>query len=85
MDAALQSCSERISSAVQSRLRTAKHWLSGIHGPSGVHLVQLLRNSDEVLKAVLILAGRPGTLSGAKATQARIHLMAAIRCLDREG
>ena len=57
--------------------RTAKHWLSGIHGPSGVHRVQLLPHSDEVLKAVLILTDRPDALSGAKAAQTRMHLMAA--------
>ena len=57
--------------------RTAKHWLSGIHKPSKVHHMQLLPHSDEVLKAVLILADRPDALSGAKAAQTRMHLMAA--------
>jgi hypothetical protein len=64
--------------------RTAKHWLSGVHGPSGMYLVQLMQHSDEVLRTVLILADRAVMLSSAKTTQARIHLMAAIRCLERE-
>ncbi len=38
--------------------RTAKNWLAGSHGPAGEHLVELMRNSDEVLAAVLVLAGR---------------------------
>ena len=39
-------------------LRTARNWLSGSHAPSGVNLVLLARQSDAVLNAVLILAGR---------------------------
>jgi hypothetical protein len=38
--------------------RTAKKWLAGFHGPAGEHLVELMRNSNEVLTAVLSLAGR---------------------------
>jgi hypothetical protein len=38
--------------------RTAKNWLAGSAGPSGVHLIALMRNSDAVLEAVLELAGR---------------------------
>ena len=38
--------------------RTAKHWLAGSAGPSGVHLIALMRNSDAVFEAVLELAGR---------------------------
>ena len=32
-----------------------KTWLTGSHGPSGEHLVALVRNSDEVLKIFLLL------------------------------
>ncbi len=38
--------------------RTAKNWLSGNHGPSGEHLIVLMRCSDEVLSSVLEIAGR---------------------------
>lgn len=38
--------------------RTAKHWLSGDRGPEGWHLVLLARNSDEVMRAILLMAGR---------------------------
>jgi hypothetical protein len=38
--------------------RAAKHWLAGSAGPSGVHLIALMRNSDAVFEAVLKLAGR---------------------------
>jgi hypothetical protein len=38
--------------------RTAKNWLAGISGPSGEHLVELIRNSDNVLEVLLTMAGR---------------------------
>jgi hypothetical protein len=38
--------------------RTAKNWISGSHGPSGEHLISLMRHSDEVLIGLLTLAGR---------------------------
>jgi hypothetical protein len=38
--------------------RTVKNWLGGRYGPNGGHLIDLLRNSDEVLDAFLRLTGR---------------------------
>ena len=38
--------------------RTVKNWLAGTSGPSGQHLVDLIRHSDDVLTVLLILAGR---------------------------
>jgi hypothetical protein len=43
--------------------RTVKNWLAGISGPSGQHLVDLIRNSDDVLTVLLILAGRQQVLA----------------------
>ena len=31
--------------------RTVKNWLAGISGPSGQHLVDLIRHSDDVLRS----------------------------------
>lgn len=39
--------------------RTAKNWLDGTHAPSGVHLVLLARQSNAVVKAIMLLADRP--------------------------
>jgi hypothetical protein len=39
--------------------RTVKNWLAGISGPSGDHLVKLIRHSEYVLPVLLILGGRP--------------------------
>lgn len=38
--------------------RTARNWLSGTAGPSGYHLLGLMRESDAVLAAVLEMSGR---------------------------
>lgn len=62
--------------------RTAKNWLAGTHGPSGEYLVELLRNSDEVFDAVLVLAGREKTISDASLLRLRDRLMAAVECLE---
>src|SRR3954451_2477717 len=38
--------------------RSAKNWLGGTCGPSGEHLLSLIRHSDAVLLAVLQFCGR---------------------------
>jgi hypothetical protein len=41
--------------------RTVKNWLAGTKGPSGAHLLVLVRYSDAVLDGFLQLAGRERT------------------------
>lgn len=41
-----------------------RNWLSGAAGPSGAHLIDLMRSSDEVFEAVMKLAGREHRLNG---------------------
>jgi hypothetical protein len=43
--------------------RTAKNWLSGEMGPNGHYLVQLMRESDAILHAILLAAGRVDVLT----------------------
>nr|WP_325063985.1 helix-turn-helix transcriptional regulator [Chachezhania sediminis] len=38
--------------------RTVKYWIAGERGPSGEHLIALVRHSDFVFRTVLILANR---------------------------
>jgi hypothetical protein len=42
--------------------RTVKNWISGKYAPSGRHLVLLAQHSDQVLNAVLVIAGRSDLL-----------------------
>jgi hypothetical protein len=59
-----------------------KTWLAGSHGPSGDHLVALVRNSDEVLKIFLLLAGRNENLLGVRLAALRSHLVKTIQFID---
>jgi hypothetical protein len=51
--------------------RTAKNWLSGVNGPSGEHLLHLMRSSDRVFECVLILSDRQPVLSRRKLEELR--------------
>ena len=62
--------------------RTAKNWLSGCCGPSGGHLIQLARESDTVLAAILGLAGRNRHMVGADLLQIRAALVTATELID---
>lgn len=50
--------------------RTAKNWLSGAAGPSGAHLVELMRTSDVVFETVLKMVGREQVLTSASVAEA---------------
>ena len=63
--------------------RTAKAWLAGISGPSGEHLMSLLRHSDAVFAAVLRLSGRPANSGRDDVALARRHLLDALAALDK--
>jgi len=54
--------------------RTAKNWLSGSNGPSGEHLLQLMRNSDRVFEFVLRLSRRPAFPSNQRLQEVRNSL-----------
>lgn len=62
--------------------RTAKNWLSGLHAPSGVHLVLLARESNAVLKAILLLADRPELSLGSNLLSLRRLMVDTISALD---
>lgn len=62
--------------------RTAKNWLSGTCGPSGDHLVNLARESDTVLAALLGLAGRHQHVVGVELLAIRERLLATLELID---
>ncbi len=69
--------------------RTAKNWIAGSHGPSGEHLISLLRHSDEVLIGLLTLAGRGEAIVALRLVEMRDRLEEIRQLidvvLDREG
>ncbi|VIO73303.1 hypothetical protein CI1B_49080 [Bradyrhizobium ivorense] len=62
--------------------RTAKNWLSGSNGPSGEHLLQLMRNSDEVFECVLRLSHRPVVVSNRRLVEVRNSLQGTADLLS---
>jgi len=64
--------------------RTAKNWLSGAAGPSGAHLIRLMRSSDLVFRAVLRMAGRDQALVNPHMNEARELLRRASYLMDED-
>lgn len=62
--------------------RTAKNWLSGKNAPSAMHLVLLARESNAVLKAIMLLADRPEMSVGASILSLKRLLSDTLTALD---
>ncbi|MFY9695082.1 MAG: hypothetical protein WA776_04835 [Xanthobacteraceae bacterium] len=62
--------------------RTVKNWLAGISGPSGQHLVDLIRHSDDVLTVLLILAERQHTVAAQNLVGVRNKLIETVEQID---
>jgi hypothetical protein len=62
--------------------RTVKNWLAGRSGPSGQHLVDLIRHSDDVLAVLLILAGRRRTVAAQNLVGVRNKLAETVEQID---
>lgn len=62
--------------------RTVKNWLAGVSGPSGQHLVDLIRHSDDVLEVLLILAERQQIVAAQKLVDVRNKLAETVGQID---
>lgn len=62
--------------------RTAKNWLNGNYAPSGLHLILLARESNAVLKAMMLMAERPEMSLGASLLSLRRVLAETMEALD---
>ncbi len=62
--------------------RTAKNWIAGSHGPSGEHLISLMRHSDEVLAGLLSLAGRGEAIAAVRLVEVRGRLKKVLQQID---
>ena len=62
--------------------RTVKNWLEGKNAPNGENLIELLRHSDEVLEAVLLMAERNEILVMKTLTDIRGSLGQMIKLID---
>ena len=62
--------------------RTVKNWFAGTRGPSGEHLVSLVRSSDAVLEAILQMAERRTFFASMKLADARDRLREVLNSID---
>jgi hypothetical protein len=76
-------CIKTIMKWTGAKERTIENWLAGANGPSGEHLIELIRHSDEICYLVLRSAGRNEALASIRVANARRHLIGAIAELDR--
>ena len=63
--------------------RAVKNWFGGKNGPNGENLVELVRHSDEVLEALLLMAGREDILAGKLLVDARDKLVEMLEIIDQ--
>lgn len=59
--------------------RTVKNWFAGSSGPSGHHLIALVRHSDEVLAVFLALAGRQPITVAIKLVDVRNRMATVLK------
>ncbi len=62
--------------------RTAKNWLNGTNAPNGVNLILLARESNAVLKAMMLMAERPEMSLGANLISLKRILADTMIALD---
>jgi hypothetical protein len=64
--------------------RTAKNWLAGTHCPSGLHLIELAKSSDEIFNLVLALAERKPVVTSIALVRLRSQLVQTVTQIDRQ-
>lgn len=72
-----------IMSWTDSSDRTARNWMNGMGGPSGPHLISLMRESPAILAVVLELSNRPELQLTDDLHAAEVALSKALGSLER--
>ncbi len=63
--------------------RAVKNWFERKNSPNGENLLRLVRHSDEVLEALLLMAGRENILAGKLLVDARDKLVETLEIIDQ--
>ena len=63
--------------------RAVRNWFEAKNAPNGDNFVELVRHSDEVLEAFLLMAGRGEILSAKKLVDARDKLVEMLEIIDQ--
>jgi hypothetical protein len=61
--------------------RTVKNWFAGTCGPSGKHLIAIVRHSDAVFASIMLLAERDQVVAAQKLIAARDTLAAMLEII----
>lgn len=61
--------------------RAVKNWFEAKNGPTGQHLVDLMRTSDEVLQVVLIMSGHQELMVAKKLADAKHTLLKMLKLI----
>lgn len=62
--------------------RTVKNWIAGTTGPSGTHLIGIIRHSNAALDTILLLAGRDRVAAAQRLLEAREILADMVSEID---
>ncbi|OSI34586.1 hypothetical protein [Bradyrhizobium canariense] len=68
-------------SLTKAHERAVKNWFSAKNGPTGRHLVDLVRTSDEVLEAVLRMSGRNDLIVAKKLGDSKQMLLKMLKLI----
>ena len=79
---ATPSTAKRVARLVSANERCVRNWLDGKNGPSGEHLIMLMRHSEMVTRSVLSLAGRSTLYGGTDLAAIRGCLVELIAKID---
>jgi hypothetical protein len=73
---------KRVARLANANERAVRNWFEGKNGPSGAHLVVLMRHSDAVMEVMLRLSGRDGMLGTMVLADARSKLREALAIVE---
>ncbi|MBS0235560.1 MAG: hypothetical protein JSR99_18990 [Proteobacteria bacterium] len=62
--------------------RTVKNWLACRNGPNGLHLVQVLRHSDQAFGALMELSNRDAVFAASEIMTLRSQMLAIVELID---
>lgn len=72
---------KKVVALTKANERAVKNWFSAKNGPTGRHLVDLIRSSDEVLEAVLRMSGRNDLIVAKKFGDSRRTLQKMLQLI----
>jgi hypothetical protein len=73
---------KRVARLVRANERGVRNWFDAKNGPSGEHLVMLMRQSPAVVEAVLTMSGQSGLMRAKLVADAKERISQILTLLD---